>query len=249
MFPVGRQQQLVRCQQCGLGYVTPWKEEQSFYEEDYFVAKNQYLSRSKEFDPIFASILTKIHRFKPTGKLLDVGCGPGLFLAKARDVGYEVAGIELSNWAANFAKTELQLMVIPGEVEITHFPPRAFDVIVANHVFEHLPNPVQTLQILSTWLKDDGILVVGVPNFGSIMAQLKKEKWSSLLPEQHRWHFTPKTLTNMLIQHGFEKVHISFYNHRYRGSLGRTVLISFLHLIAIVWSRGEAMLVIARKSI
>src|SRR4051795_901878 len=82
-------------------------------------------------------LLDLIGRFVPTGRLLDVGCGPGLLLDEARRRGYETTGLELSRASAAHARDALGLDV--RELALEDFAAEhGFDVVVLADVIEHL---------------------------------------------------------------------------------------------------------------
>jgi len=239
---------IVQCKNCRLVYINPWIEDESLYAVNYFTERNRYIERIDDFKPIFEDILEQIENYKDKGKLLDVGCGPGLLLAIARDRGWDVAGVEISEWAAQYANEELDIPVVHGPLAANSFSKGSFDVIIANHSLEHMPEPNETIKILSGFLKDDGLLMIGVPNFGSLMAKFKKAKWASLLPDQHRWQFTPQTLSILLEKNNFQVIDITFQNHDYIGRGLKRFILKNISLLALKLKFGEAMLVFANKS-
>ncbi len=246
-----QEKRLAKCCGCGLVRTTPWEEEEPLYQdESYFSRRNAYIDRLDEFERIFANLLTQVERRKRKGRLLDVGCGPGLLLNVARQRGWDVHGLEISEWAARYACEELGLPVVCGGIDEQPFPDGNFDVIIANHSIEHMPDPCTALGIMHRMLAADGMLVVGVPNFGSLMAMIRGPQWPSLLPEQHRWHFTPKTMRLLLSKAGFDILSISYDNHDYWA--GHAHVLKRLGAVVIGWlslrlGRGEAMLVFAAK--
>ena len=88
-----------------------------------------------------------------------------------------------------------------------------------------LVEPCSLLTEIRRTLKQDGILVIGVANFGSIMARLQKDKWQSIRPEEHIWHLSPKTLDQILNHAGFDKIYFeSRENHPSIGWLPKVLL-------------------------
>ena len=217
------------------------------YDQGYFAERNDYISRSAEFASYFQSLLDYIRPYKPQGHLLDVGCGPGLLLQVAQARGYHVSGCDISKWASNYAH-EHGLDVTTGELESIHYPDKSFDVIIINHTLEHVPQPVALLCEIRRILADSGIVVVGVPNFDSLMAWLMRARWAGLLPDQHLWHFTPRTLQLMLERAGFSirKLIVQPSTHQHPNWLKFFVL-RFLTTIGNALGRGESLLAIAVK--
>jgi 2-polyprenyl-3-methyl-5-hydroxy-6-metoxy-1,4-benzoquinol methylase len=76
---------------------------------------------------------------KPTrsNRLLDVGCGSGSFLARMRDLGWDVHGVEPDPVAARVAMTRYQLDVACVSLQDAALPSESFDVVTMSHVLEH----------------------------------------------------------------------------------------------------------------
>ena len=84
--------------------------------------------------------------------------------------------------------------------------PSSQDIVVLNHVLEHLPDPRGTLRRVREWLKPDGFLLIGLPNFASPIARLTRENWAGLVPIQHVWHVTLPALARMVAEVGFTQL-------------------------------------------
>ncbi len=240
---------LERCSGCGLVYVANYSPDGVSYRGDeYFVRKNEYVQRWEEFCVLFRRILDKIERFKPRGVLLDVGAGVGILLHVARQRGFVAHGVEVSEWASAYARNERKLDVVAGTLEDAAFPDSQFDVIVINHVLEHVPDPLELLRNARRILKDDGVIVVGVPNIGSIMAGVLRERWPSLRPEEHIWHFNPFTLRRLIRKAGLREVHFEARdNHVACGWGPKAVARRLINIASVLTNRSEAMLMITMK--
>lgn len=191
---------LIRCAGCGLvctdaqAVLAPAAE---LYGEEYFTERNAYLAQADAFAAALAPVLDLAAKCKPHGRLVDIGCGPGLLLNLARRRGYEVKGCDIAPWAGQFAR-EQGFDVWTGDLHSASYPTGCFDVAIVNHTLEHVPEPRPFLTEVRRILAPDGVLVVGVPNFAGLMAQIMRGRWAGLLPDQHLWHFTPQTLREML---------------------------------------------------
>jgi SAM-dependent methyltransferase len=86
------------------------------------------------------------------------------------------------------------------------FPDGFFDVVTMWHVLEHLPDPAAALAEARRVLQADGLLVIEVPNLGSLTFRLCRERWWPLDVPRHLLHFTPQTLGRLLDAGGFEVV-------------------------------------------
>jgi SAM-dependent methyltransferase len=130
------------------------------------------------------------------GRLLDVGCGKGRFLAAARDAGWRVLGIEFAPESAAAARKAHAVDVISGDF-LTAPLEGGFDVITMWHVLEHLPDPAAALVKAAGLLRPGGRLVVSVPNNESLQARLGGEDWFHLDLPRHMFHFGPRSLAAM----------------------------------------------------
>jgi 2-polyprenyl-3-methyl-5-hydroxy-6-metoxy-1,4-benzoquinol methylase len=112
----------------------------------------------------YRDYLRRIARGAPRGRLLDVGCAHGFFLAEARRLGYRVAGVEFHPDMAAFARQALHLEVTQGLWADAALPPGPFDVITFNDTIEYMPDPVAALEKAAALLSPSGIVFVKTPN-------------------------------------------------------------------------------------
>ena len=241
---------LVQCVSCGLIRADGCAENPAAYQgAEYFVEKNRYVERWDEFCRLFDTLLDKIARYKKGGRFLDVGCGVGSLVSRAQERGYSSHGVEISPWASDFARVEKGLAVVTGFLAEAAHDSASFDVVVINHVLEHVPEPCALLREAGRILKPDGLLVLGVPNIGSLMARLAGADWASLRPDEHRWHFAPDTIEALVQKAGFRLLRLEAKeNHRVVGWGVRAIARRLVNGIALVANQGEAMLVFAVKS-
>jgi SAM-dependent methyltransferase len=126
----------------------------------------------------------------PGGKLLDVGCAEGTFLAAARDSGYDVTGVDFSQKFVQLARSRFGLDSMYScsfEDFSQRTPPGSFDVITLFDVLEHQDNPFAFMDSVKRLLRSGGFLALSVPN---------REGWPPLtnnwsdLPPHHfsRWN-------------------------------------------------------------
>jgi 2-polyprenyl-3-methyl-5-hydroxy-6-metoxy-1,4-benzoquinol methylase len=132
------------------------------------------------------------------GKLLDVGCSFGFFLDAARQRGWSVEGIDISAYAADYARSRFNLSVQSVPVTEARFPDQAFDVITMWEVVEHLPSPVDALRHLSRFLRPGGMIVLGTPNVASYMATIQGKRWRNWEPPAHLLYFSPATMSRLI---------------------------------------------------
>ena len=125
----------------------------------------------------------------------------------------------------------------------------SFDVVVLNHVLEHVENLQSLFAEVRRLLKKDGLLVIGVPNIGSLMASIKGDRWASLRPEEHIWHFTPTTLRLLVNEAGFREIYFEAKdNYPVTGWGPFKLFRRVVNFVAVVSNRSEAMLLFAEKN-
>jgi len=150
-------------------------------------------------------IIDMINKYKNCGDLLDVGCGYGFFLNFARENGWEVSGVELSEGALRYARENYNLNIFRGDIGEIELNCRQFDLISLQHILEHISNPVYILKKLSKTLKDDGILVVVVPNASSLVAKFARTNWVCFSKaSKHVFHYNRQTLNTVLKKSGYQ---------------------------------------------
>ena len=128
--------------------------------------------------------------------ILDFGCGVGDFLHYAQQNGWEVTGCDLSEDARKIASEKLGKTVVTPE-EIFALPHSTFDIITMWHVLEHIDNLRYQTEQLHRLLKDNGRLVIAVPNYMSYDAQYYKDKWAAYDVPRHLNHFHKESLQNV----------------------------------------------------
>lgn len=132
------------------------------------------------------------------GRLLDVGCGNGDFLAVMRMLGWSIAGIELDPGAAALAGRALGIHVHAGTLDNAPYEAGSFDAVVSNHVIEHVHDPMGFLERTLRLLRPEGRLVVVTPNGDSLGRRLFGSDWHGLDPPRHLRLLTPEWMERAL---------------------------------------------------
>jgi 2-polyprenyl-3-methyl-5-hydroxy-6-metoxy-1,4-benzoquinol methylase len=206
---------LVRCPTCGLVRQNPWlawESLKSYYPEDYTAYEpiiDRERSRLRRADRRYGmwKRLRSIERFQPGGKLLDVGCGTGIFLAEAQRAGHwELTGVEPSLAASQYVQNELNIPVFNGRFADAGLPAGHFDVITLWNVLEHLDHPVGDLRRAADLLRPGGWLVFSIPNLESIEASLFGRHWLGWDLPRHLYLFPQHQLRSILQETGLRLV-------------------------------------------
>jgi SAM-dependent methyltransferase len=215
-----------KCESCGLVFLNPMPTEKhltSLYPKTYYAYQDFYEKKpsfiAAFYKKYLVNIRTKDPKFDTPGRILDLGCGSGLFLYKMKQEGWEVYGVEVNENAAKLGNDLEQLNIHIGDLMSSNYQSDFFDYVRLNHSFEHIPNPEEVLNEIHRILKPDGKLFIGVPNIDSFNARLFKRYWWYLCAPVHTFNYSVSTLSRMLDKHGFlvEKVQ---YNGDYAGILG-----------------------------
>jgi SAM-dependent methyltransferase len=193
---------IFQCTICGLGRTeASGFDPETYYTRDYFDGGHadgyaDYLGAEPVLRREFASTVDFIRGFKQGGRLLELGCAYGFFLAAARPH-FDVTGIEIAEDAAAHGRS-LGLNVITGAVDERMLAGLApFDVIVLLDVIEHLPDPLGTLALCERHLNPGGIIVIATGDFGSWPARIAGARWRLMTPPQHLWFFTRDSMRGM----------------------------------------------------
>jgi SAM-dependent methyltransferase len=143
-----------------------------------------------------------LRRHKPAGRLLEVGCGDGYFLAAARARGYDVAAIEAHGGRATRIREKFGIEVEHALVEETRWPENSCDIVFHCDLLSHFPDPIRALRRMRGLLRPDGVMYFEV----GVVADLSPFWYRLMATIQmpaHRWLYTEQALETMLDRAGF----------------------------------------------
>ncbi len=212
---------IIDCEACGFAHITPLPTieqlEKIYAEEFYATTEPVYIDRYKEdrpwWDLVYNDRYDSFEQMVPAGsrRLLDIGSGPGLFLLRGKERGWDVLGIEPSRQACEYSRS-LGLEVLSEFFDRDLAPKLGrFDVIHLSLVLEHLPDPAETLRLCQSLLAPHGILCVTVPNEYNPFQTLAYQQLQPptpwwLCPPHHINYFNSKSLENVMKRSGFDVV-------------------------------------------
>ena len=157
-------------------------------------------------------VLKRIREYKTRGRLLDIGCEGGHFLANAKKLSFETYGVEINKKMVDHARHANQLKVFEGDLAGADFEEGYFDIIYAQDVLEHMLDLNKNIEIIKKILNKDGIFVINQHlTYNKSLNNLflaanmffKKDRFSKY-PPTHLWEFNAKTLKDYLIKSGFQ---------------------------------------------
>lgn len=195
---------LLQCVSCGL-VLSPaiWKPrvneqmEEEWFGDDFQPETSFWVTLFEEWNN--RRTFSRLAQANPQGhRLLEIGVGSGSLLAEARERGYEVMGCDIS---AQISRRVAEVYGIPmhGEPLASLVVKGCFDVIVMNHVLEHVQQPVKFLQNVYSLLAPSGVVYIAVPNIACWESVLSG--WTSYEP-YHLAYFDPQTLVRTVTMGG-----------------------------------------------
>lgn len=217
-----------QCKSCDLFFLNPMPTADyltSLYPKTYYSYQPNFFNdnESSFFKKIYSKYIVQIKtldpKFKQPGRVLDIGCGSGKFLYKMKKNGWEVHGVEVNEIAARTGNELANLNIHAGDLLSSNFKSNYFNYIRSNHSFEHIDNPNEVLAVIHRILKDDGKLMIGVPNIDSFNYRLFKKYWWYLGAPVHTFNYSVKTLIHLLERNNFSIEKVS-YNGDYSGFIG-----------------------------
>jgi SAM-dependent methyltransferase len=198
---------LVECEACGLLYMHPVPDDIYKRYETGDASPFEYYVRNQKADiKTFSYILRILSNYKTSGRLLDVGCGVGTFMAMCRDMGFQVKGVDINQHCLEYCQRTLSLDVEYGLSGQNEFDCK-FDIVTFLNVIEHLKDPSGTLRLIRNTLVDKGIILITTMNIESWAAKEFQVK-----PLEHLYYFNPITIKKILANTGFNVLDLKIYD-------------------------------------
>jgi 2-polyprenyl-3-methyl-5-hydroxy-6-metoxy-1,4-benzoquinol methylase len=214
---------IVQCMSCGLAYTNPRvsrETAQNIYDQSYFKSHDSvvsgyddYLKERLTIEATFNKRIDIIINHAPEladlkeKRSLDVGCALGFLPALLRDRGWQSEGVEFSDYAANFARNELNLSVKLGTLNNNEFSPDHYNLVTSWDVIEHSYNPIEDIKIMARLLKKGGYMAIITPNRESLHARIVGSRWVEYeKPEEHLYFFGERILCSIMEKHGMKVV-------------------------------------------
>jgi SAM-dependent methyltransferase len=140
-------------------------------------------------------------------RLLDFGCGAGLFLDLAYERGFEGYGVDLSEDSVEKARQRPSgaHAYFGSPMDVPEIAAGGFDVVTMWSVLAHLATPVEDLTMLRGLLSDDGALMLLTVNANSLLLKANGDDWGGFT-RNHLKIYSPSTVPLLLRRAGFEAV-------------------------------------------
>jgi SAM-dependent methyltransferase len=213
---------VIDCTVCGFKHILPVptpEELTKVYEEEYYSQeKPDYIKHYEEdgdwWNLSYDDRLAFFEQHLPDDRrrVLDIGSGPGFFLRRAKERGWQTLGIEPSRQAAEYS-SGLGLDIRNEFLSETTKGLGRFDVVHMSAVLEHIPDPVGMLRIAHELLLPDGLICIIVPNdyspFQLALREARQFRPWWLAAPHHINYFDPPSLEQAMSKAGFELVDLS----------------------------------------
>ena len=199
---------VVRCSGCTLVYVDATLDRaalEDLYGRDYYEGAvfDDYLGERELRLASARGRVRQLMSVAPSGRLLDVGCAAGYFLHAASER-YDVTGVEVSAFAAAYARREFGAHVFTGEIFDAPLEDDQFDLVTMWDVLEHVTDPGRVLGEIARVTRPDGLLVITTGNVDGPLARRDLEGWNLMTPPAHLTFFSPRTIEPLLVRSGFQ---------------------------------------------
>lgn len=213
---------VVRCGGCGLVMSDPQPDDDTLeriYTETYFIGSDRddldvqtgFLKRGTarlQLAEIIAYVEDRGHG-PSRPRVLEVGCGNGDFLVEARDAGFDIQGIDVSESAVAIANRILgEGTARADRLEDLNIAEGSLDIVVLADVIEHVRDPAQLIAGVRRILKPEGVVFVATPSLDSLSARLMGRYWVEYKLE-HLFYFDKRTITRLLVQAGFGNIAVT----------------------------------------
>ena len=252
----------LKCKNSGVIYYTKAKIEES-YEEDYFFQdyKNQY-GKSYLEDEFNLRNLAKIRLEKIKNyikknsniSLYEIGCAYGYFLDEAQKLGWKTKGVEVSEFASEYARKNFNLNISSNNFLEEKIENNSLDIFCAYFVLEHLEKQKSVFEKISKSLKSGGVFSFALPSTFGPLYQLNKKKWIETHPKDHFVDYNPKSLKKILSYYNLSLVKtspVSFHPERFNIFLSKIIpnfiFVPVYKCLAEIFSYGDTFQGIAIK--
>lgn len=195
---------IVRCNQCSFHYIG----NQTYVEKTIGLYKSMsdeaYVQEERERRRSFERVIRHIEHLRcgKKGALLDIGCCTGGLLVQAQSRGWNVFGLDLSQWACTIAKKLHGLTIHNGTLETYSRKKERFDAITLLDVLEHVEDPVALMEQAHQKLAADGMFCIVTPDYGSLAARLLGKRWWGIRLA-HLSYFTINDIRRLAEMAGF----------------------------------------------
>ena len=205
---------IVQCKKCGLVFANP------IFDDDYILDlyRNFAFINELQVDLMGEDYLEQLRESGSViggkGNLLEIGCGNGCFLKKAKEFGFNVYGVEPGKNAVDQADQDVKGNIINDVFKAGLYEEKFFDLVCVIQVFDHLIDPNDVLRNIRKVMKENGHILVVSHNVRFYLTRILGEK-SSMYDIEHIYLFDKVTIKKLLEKHGFQVIYVKDMMSRY----------------------------------
>ena len=206
---------IVSCTNCNFKFTDPRPEDENL--GDYYKSE-EYISHSNTSKGIVSKLyhivrnytlknkIRLVSKYVSRGTIIDYGCGTGMFLNICKQNGWKTYGMEPDSGAGKIA-SEMGLRVLNNKQSLKEsIGSSQVDAITLWHVLEHVTDLNETLTFFKETLKQEGVLIIAVPNYTSYDAEHYRQYWAAYDLPRHLYHFEINTISKLLLPYGFKLI-------------------------------------------
>jgi SAM-dependent methyltransferase len=211
--------EVIDCAACGFVHAVPIPNEallNDFYASKYYQSAKPDYAQQHASDRSWWNMVygERYERFEQllghSGRVLDIGCGPGFFLAHGVSMGWDVEGVEPSEHASEYAR-QLGVKCLTANFDATAVTRLGkYHVVQINQAIEHIPHPGRVIDLCRSLLEPGGVLcIIAANDFNPLQGVARKihgitDWW--VIPPEHLNYFSLTSLSALMERHNFDIV-------------------------------------------
>ena len=210
-----KSKRLMKCVQCGASFLLPQPTPAALnahFEDPQELSESNWEAKfERNREQVLARVARCIHSAKKGGRILDVGCANGFFLARFfSPENWDICGLDLSARAIEMAVSK-SIRAHQGNIFSAAFPAASFDVITVIDTFYYFLQPQRELAAFHRLLESNGLLVLELPlaesriwrtsrRLGRLLSSARRQL---LQTSDHLFYYNPRSITLLLEKCGF----------------------------------------------
>ncbi len=146
------------------------------------------------------------------GKWFDIGSGSGHLVERVNESGFDVIGLEPGGWG-QIASSQKNISINQGFLDKNNSK-ELYKIVSATDVVEHVANPYEFIKMMSSYVSEDGFIVLSVPCYDSFEAMLFGMEWQMIAPPTHRHFFTKASIKLLIDKLNLKMIKVEQFNIR-----------------------------------